>query len=555
MSSLIQPPKDTGFNAWRNLENQNSPDIREMFCSSLQSTNSYDVMHLNDFTFNKSKAFETIRRPSGGHSENLIEYGKQNSLYSDMNLPLNEETIKFDPDRFFSNDNKLPFTNVMDQINCNNIFNDGELDGFADKPTDEIDGSSSNMMSIFSSDKGNNTDVETSKLASVFSSISISESRPNQNMLNSNRKFMKYNRPPVFSGEFPKPSQSSSQQSTPEIEYLAHNLLSLSSFRSDSRTSYDEQPMRFFEPPPSSSKSSSPADLTNNDLFNPDALFSLPKWSTSSDDMTQFREPPPSLNATPLPNSGLQKDSLGEFLCEPPPLPVRPTPSPPYTPSFFPHEQKELNGTGQGGAVTQVPAPIITVITSSFPQDHRVGFPKTWAGLGQGYLSVLPIPWTLIHTDDQPPGGPWMQAFDSAKVRFVCKGCSAGWTSMRGKIAFWHRVDNEAGVAVGLLFYRVFGQKCSKCLERKYMEGLELNRFEDPMWYPEEIKKVLINVLQKIGHIYYGFPRPHLNDYRRGGKPRTPHQPDRCQACAVNLCREGISVYTRRPPPNSESSS
>ena len=35
----------------------------------------------------------------------------------------------------------------------------------------------------------------------------------------------------------------------------------------------------------------------------------------------------------------------------------------------------------------------------------------------------------------------------------------------------------------------MFGQKCQKCMD---------DRFEEPMWYPEEVAKVINNYIKKI---------------------------------------------------------
>lgn len=67
------------------------------------------------------------------------------------------------------------------------------------------------------------------------------------------------------------------------------------------------------------------------------------------------------------------------------------------------------------------------------------------------------------------------------------------------------------------------------------------NRYEQPMWYPEEVGKVLLNVYVKIGQIYYGYlPSVPLEKGRRTGKPRTPHNSTLCQAC-----KDGVCVYRK----------
>lgn len=85
---------------------------------------------------------------------------------------------------------------------------------------------------------------------------------------------------------------------------------------------------------------------------------------------------------------------------------------------------------------------------------------------------------------------------DSAKVRFNCQKCGHGWTSMKGRVVFWFWLDPISYQPVdcygrafhsGLVFFKLYGQKCQKCMDEK--------RFEAAMWYPEEVQKVYLILL------------------------------------------------------------
>lgn len=150
------------------------------------------------------------------------------------------------------------------------------------------------------------------------------------------------------------------------------------------------------------------------------------------------------------------------------------------------------------------------------------------------------------------PGGPkkfptrFRMFIDSAKVRFCCDHCGHGWTSMKGRVVFWYELfelvdlahldsDQEtssetSGNMIGYCAYKLFGQQCDVC-------KIE-NRFERPMWYPEEVTKVLTNLYNKIGQIYFGFKMPAIDKQRRAGKPKTSHNSLLCQACHDGVCTD-----------------
>jgi hypothetical protein len=114
---------------------------------------------------------------------------------------------------------------------------------------------------------------------------------------------------------------------------------------------------------------------------------------------------------------------------------------------------------------------------------------------------------------------------DSAKVRFLCKDCGNAWTSMKGRVVFWISLHGQAG----LVQFKLYGQRCQKC---------NTSNYENAMWYPEEVVKVIKNVYSRVGQMFYGLPTPQHITERRVGRPRTQHNSAYCQACAEGICNE-----------------
>ncbi|XP_025081074.1 receptor-transporting protein 3-like isoform X2 [Pomacea canaliculata] len=174
---------------------------------------------------------------------------------------------------------------------------------------------------------------------------------------------------------------------------------------------------------------------------------------------------------------------------------------------------------------------VVTYVTSGVtvpaPISPSASMELVWHGefdrlFGQYY----PHTWYLIPTF-LAPNDRWRVFKDSAKVRFSCGECGHGWTSMKGRVIFWFNLNYAANA--GYVLFKLYGQQCQKCNNGK---------FEHAMWYPEEVVKVIGNVYNRVGQIFYGFVRPPLRIDRRQGKPRNQHNAELCQACKEGLCKE-----------------
>ncbi|CAG2173111.1 unnamed protein product [Oppiella nova] len=106
--------------------------------------------------------------------------------------------------------------------------------------------------------------------------------------------------------------------------------------------------------------------------------------------------------------------------------------------------------------------------------------------------------------------------------------CGHGWTSMKGRVVFWFDLLSPY-YSNGFVAFKLYGQQCDRC---------KTDGYEQAMWYPEEVCKVLTNLYNKVGQLFYGFYQPPIEKTRRSGKPRTPHNSDLCQACKDGLCAD-----------------
>ncbi|XP_013782497.2 receptor-transporting protein 3-like [Limulus polyphemus] len=155
------------------------------------------------------------------------------------------------------------------------------------------------------------------------------------------------------------------------------------------------------------------------------------------------------------------------------------------------------------------------------------GMEQVWlAEFHQLFNQYLPHRWYLTALEHKP-AGVWNIFVDSAKVRFCCEECGHGWTSMKGRVGFWFIFNPTVGE--GIVTFKLYGQQCDRC------KG---GRYEPAMWYPEEVVKVLVNIYNRVGQVFYGFYQPPIHMNRRPGKPRNPHNSDLCQACKDGVCTE-----------------
>jgi hypothetical protein len=106
-----------------------------------------------------------------------------------------------------------------------------------------------------------------------------------------------------------------------------------------------------------------------------------------------------------------------------------------------------------------------------------------------------------------------------AKVRFECDSCGHCWTSMRGQISFFYDCQFHQ------LYFKLFTQNCDRCGD-----------ICSPLWYPEEVCRVMRNVFVKVNeHMYTNLMTPiKPNHYRRYGNPKGQHHG--CESCRDGVC-------------------
>ncbi|XP_045106471.1 uncharacterized protein LOC123501602 isoform X2 [Portunus trituberculatus] len=140
----------------------------------------------------------------------------------------------------------------------------------------------------------------------------------------------------------------------------------------------------------------------------------------------------------------------------------------------------------------------------------------------------LPDKWVLSPLQpNRKISSKWFAFRDVAKVRFYCKGCNDGWTSMYGVVVFHYRWNKK--MLQGQIMYRVAGQKCSGSCSSEW--------FEMPLWYPEEAQKVITNLYYKIASQYYNLVTPQYIRTRRYGRPAAHHNRNLCEGCISGLCK------------------
>ena len=106
-----------------------------------------------------------------------------------------------------------------------------------------------------------------------------------------------------------------------------------------------------------------------------------------------------------------------------------------------------------------------------------------------------------------------------AKVRFECDACRHCWTSMRGQISFFYDCHSH------LLYFKLFNQNCDRC-----------NEVCSPLWYPEEVCRVMKNVFVIVNQQSYPDVATPIksNHYRRMGNPKGQHHG--CESCRDGVC-------------------
>ncbi|CAH1773063.1 unnamed protein product [Owenia fusiformis] len=194
-----------------------------------------------------------------------------------------------------------------------------------------------------------------------------------------------------------------------------------------------------------------------------------------------------------------------------------------------------------GQLVPTPPAPVPSgcvspVIIPKPGQSITTQMEIVWHGeFNKLFNQYSPHRWDLYPTFIAPSPQENCRTFkDSAKVRFSCQQCGHGWTSMKGRVVFWYNMyTSPYSPSHGWVMFKLYGQQCRRCQNGSY---------EHAMWYPEEVIKVLGNVYNRIGQVYYGFDRPPLRVDRRTGKPRNQHDKELCQACKDHICKEELMM-------------
>ncbi|KAK7070121.1 Zinc-binding domain [Halocaridina rubra] len=103
--------------------------------------------------------------------------------------------------------------------------------------------------------------------------------------------------------------------------------------------------------------------------------------------------------------------------------------------------------------------------------------------------------------------------------------CNHCWTSMNGLVLFFYIYDSVQDC--GHVRFSLKGQKCNQCTPPS---------FETPMWYPEEVQKVMTNLYYEVANNVYGFQTPPTIKNRRHGRPRANHNAKMCQGCHQGYC-------------------
>ncbi|XP_068235985.1 uncharacterized protein [Palaemon carinicauda] len=158
------------------------------------------------------------------------------------------------------------------------------------------------------------------------------------------------------------------------------------------------------------------------------------------------------------------------------------------------------------------------------PGDLYGGMEQTWKACFETFFQNLPHVWMFGVCESEYSG--WFVFRDMAKVRFLCQHCGRRWSSMNSSAVFYYSWDAEA--QCGHIRFSLKGQKCRQCRP---------SHFETPMWYPEEVQKVMANLYYEVASCIYGLITPPMIKNKRHGRPRAHHDSSMCQGCNQSFCQ------------------
>ncbi|KAK3865501.1 hypothetical protein Pcinc_028896 [Petrolisthes cinctipes] len=173
-------------------------------------------------------------------------------------------------------------------------------------------------------------------------------------------------------------------------------------------------------------------------------------------------------------------------------------------------------------------------LLQSIPRFGQTSVLEVWLRHMEVLFRNLPDMWFIsaVAPGKEPTAPCWRVFKDLAKVRFYCRGCCDGWTSMYGVVVFRYYLDRAKHQ--GNVVYQVAGQKCRLCQKT---EVTEVKDFQLPLWYPEEAQKVITNLYYNVATNCYGLVTPQYIRTRRMGKPVTHHDRLLCQGCREGVCK------------------
>lgn len=174
---------------------------------------------------------------------------------------------------------------------------------------------------------------------------------------------------------------------------------------------------------------------------------------------------------------------------------------------------------------------------------------SAWKTVFHELFGSLPDEWNVCEANDYLPNisevrhDGWKQFQDKGKVLFQCSVCGKRWSSVKGAVIFHYRLSltslnlTSREKKAGEVKLWSLGQKCNNGCRQK---------FEEPLWYEQEIKRVLGNMLLKVKEKFYGGPRKAVDGNQLDGNMSADHRRDLCQACQKGVCglRDDETEYT-----------